>query len=286
MELLEGEDLRKLIVREGQLPVPRAFNLIIQACRGLRAAHEKGIIHRDLKPENLFVTRRGDGTDLLKILDFGIARFRGQLDSDTFTRPGTMIGTLPYMPIEQVRSETDIDQRADIYALGAILYELLTGTVPHPGEDMHAVIYHLLNEQILPLSSLRPGLPDGLEPVVLKALSTERPERFQSIADLHQALTPFAGLQATGLQPKTTSSTDQTNADTAKTLRHQAQINLSAAVSPAGSLTAFVLGKILEISRIFLRFFLRARSRSNAAGKTGLGKFICARYLIAIYYLL
>jgi serine/threonine protein kinase len=202
MEYLEGEDLRTLIKRDGQLPVVRAVNIAIQVCRGLYAAHERRIIHRDLKPENLFITRRGDRSDLVKILDFGIAKLRGDTNNPVFTRTGTVMGTWHYMSIEQFRGIQEIDNRADIYSLAAIIYECLTGIVPHPGNSYEQIFSHVLCEKVAPPRSLRMGLPEGLELVVLKSLALEPSERHQSIAEFMQALTPFAGRQITPLESK------------------------------------------------------------------------------------
>jgi serine/threonine protein kinase len=120
MEYLEGEDLAHLLVRSGPLPVPRAAYVIIQACRGLAAAHGRGIVHRDLKPENLFVCKRNDGSDLVKVLDFGIAKLHTGATAG-LTQTGTTMGTPFYMSLEQARGAKEVDQRTDIYALGVYL---------------------------------------------------------------------------------------------------------------------------------------------------------------------
>ncbi|MBK7585957.1 MAG: serine/threonine protein kinase [Myxococcales bacterium] len=200
MEHLAGEDVRSVLTREGRLSVTRAVFLVIQACRGLSAAHARGIIHRDLKPENLFLTHRGDGGELLKILDFGIAKLRGSVTSGASTRAGVMMGTLFYMPPEQIRGAKDIDHRADIYAMGAILYELLSGQVPHPGEQVHVIIYHILHEAIAPLAALRQDVPSGLAEAISRALAHDPHERHASVDELARALIPFAGRHITPLE--------------------------------------------------------------------------------------
>ncbi|HEY7371359.1 MAG TPA: serine/threonine-protein kinase, partial [Polyangia bacterium] len=193
MERLEGEDLAALLAREGRLPVARAVALVAQACRGLAAAHANEIVHRDLKPANLFLTRRSDGGDLVKVLDFGIAKL---LDGDetgaSITGTGKLLGTACYMPPEQAKGDPDIDHRADIYALGAILYELLTATKAHPGTNYNAVLFHILTQQVVPLRAVRPDLPAGLERVVERAMAPGRAGRFARVTDLHDALAPFA----------------------------------------------------------------------------------------------
>jgi serine/threonine protein kinase len=199
MELLQGEDLAHLLAREGKLPVVRAVNLVIQACRGIEAAHAAGIIHRDLKPENLFVCRRGDGSDLVKILDFGIAKLAGTaLDvvAASVTNPGATLGTPFYMPPEQARGENAIDHRADIYGLGVILFEALSGQKPHPGDSYNVILYHILTQPAVPLASLRPGLPDGLAELVHLALSPDPNARPASAKELAHALSRHAGREA------------------------------------------------------------------------------------------
>jgi serine/threonine-protein kinase len=194
MERLEGEDLAALLAREGPQPVARAVALVAQACRGLAAAHANDIVHRDLKPANLFLTRRSDGADLVKVLDFGIAKL---LDADetgaAITGTGKLLGTACYMPPEQAKGESDIDHRADIYALGAILYELVTATKAHPGTNYNAVLFHILTQTVAPLRGLRPDLPAGLDAVVERAMAHDRGDRFARVTDLHDALARFAG---------------------------------------------------------------------------------------------
>jgi hypothetical protein len=192
MDLLKGETSRALIAREGPLPVPRAVSLVLQACYAIDAAHARGIIHRDLKPDNLFVSRRSDGTDSVKVLDFGIAKLRSESQALISTQAGQVIGTLCYMPPEQVRGDKTIDHRADLYALGAILYECLTGQVPHPGTEAHHVIYHVLQEAPVDVDTIRPGLPAGLAGVVHRALAREPDDRYQSAVELMTALAPYA----------------------------------------------------------------------------------------------
>ena len=200
MDYLVGEDLGKFLAREGPLPVPRAIDLIVQACRGLDAAHAAGIVHRDLKPENLFLCRRGDGSDLIKILDFGIAKLVSPVGDGpvtAVTRTGSAMGTPFYMPPEQARGAKDLDLRADVYSLGVILYEALTGQKPHPGESYNTIFYHILTQPPTPIATLRPGLPADLVEVVHRALSPEPSDRPASAMELAAALGRHAGRPAT-----------------------------------------------------------------------------------------
>ena len=200
MEYLDGEDLAKLLVRSGPLSVPRAAYIIIQACRGLAAAHSRGIVHRDLKPENLFICKRNDGSDLVKVLDFGIAKLHTGRLGTGITQTGTTMGTPFYMSLEQARGAKEVDHRTDIYALGVILYEILSGAKPHPGESYNEILYHVLSKEPAPLDSIRPSLPSGLSAVVCKAMARETDDRYASAADFTAALIPFAGRAVTPLR--------------------------------------------------------------------------------------
>jgi serine/threonine-protein kinase len=193
MEHLAGLDLAALIERDGPLPAGRAAALVVQACRGLAAAHARGIVHRDLKPANLFLTSRSDGADLVKVLDFGIAKLLDTSDGgSSITATGKLLGTASYMAPEQARGDADIDHRVDVYALGAILYELLTSARAHPGAGYNATLFHILTQRCVPLRVLRPDLPRGLDDVVERAMAPRRDDRFATVAALAAALAPFA----------------------------------------------------------------------------------------------
>jgi serine/threonine-protein kinase len=191
MEFLQGEDCAQLLRRVGPLPVSRATDLVLQACRGLVVAHRAGIIHRDLKPENLFLTEAGDGSDLVKVLDFGIAKLQ-QSDASISTGTGTTFGTAYYMSPEQARGAGDVDQRADVWSLGVVLYELLSGRKPFEGDQFLHVIHQILSVDPPPLASLRSDLPSRLVAVVERAMAKNAAERLQSALAFAQALAPFA----------------------------------------------------------------------------------------------
>jgi serine/threonine protein kinase len=205
MEYLVGEDLASLLEREGRLPISRAADLAAQACRGVGAAHAAGIVHRDLKPHNLFVSRRDDGTDLVKVLDFGVAKLHAIDESSASTRTGMVLGTAAYMSPEQARGEKTIDQRADLYALGAILYELLSLRRPHPGESQNAILHHVATQQPVPLESVQPDLPAALVDAVGRALASDAAARPPSAEAFAQSIAPF-GRREVWAAPPTDSS--------------------------------------------------------------------------------
>jgi serine/threonine protein kinase len=195
MEYLQGESLGTLLARCGPLPVARAVHLVLQVCRGLRAAHSHGMIHRDLKPENLFVVRDGDGGDLVKILDFGIVKLTAE-SPEAITDSGLMLGTPYYMSPEQARGDHQVDARTDIYAVGVVLYELLTARKPHPGSNATSVLFHLLKQEPVRIEALRSGLPAGLGDLIHRAFAFDAAERFPDVAALWDAL---SGFSATGV---------------------------------------------------------------------------------------
>jgi len=174
------------------LPLARALGVIAQMTRALGAAHDKGIVHRDLKPDNVFLVQREGREDFVKIVDFGIAKVQPREDSDEarLTQVGTVFGTPEYMSPEQASGRTDVDSRADIYAVGIILYEMLVGHVPHKGSTtVRTLAMQILDDPIAPRVA-RPELEitQDLEDVVLRALEKNRDKRFATMKDLLTAL--------------------------------------------------------------------------------------------------
>jgi serine/threonine-protein kinase len=196
MERLEGSDLAGVLSRNGALPVEDAVDYLLQACEGLVEAHALGIIHRDLKPENLFLAQTPEG-DLLKVLDFGISKDTGTSMSSgprsVMTNAGYAVGSPYYMSPEQMRA-TLVDSRADIWSLGAILFELLSGRCPFEGESLQLVCAKVLGDEAPRLRSLAPDVPEGLEAIVARCLQKDRELRFANVGALAVALRAFASI--------------------------------------------------------------------------------------------
>jgi formylglycine-generating enzyme required for sulfatase activity/tRNA A-37 threonylcarbamoyl transferase component Bud32 len=191
MEYLEGESLREALARRGALPVAECAEILQQTARGLNAAHKLGIIHRDLKPDNIFLTHGDEGELVVKVVDFGIAKLR---DSASHTMTGIVVGTPAYMSYEQafgMRSE-DLDPRSDIYSLGVVVYEIITGRVPFHSDTPQGYLRKHLMDQPPPFRAVAPSasIPSQIEVVVLKALAKNRDQRF---ASAHEFAREFAG---------------------------------------------------------------------------------------------
>lgn len=197
MEYLTGQDCGQLLAVNGPLPVVRACDIIHQACIGLFAAHQAGIVHRDIKPENLFVTQSSDGTDLVKLLDFGIARLRVP-GASVATVAAVAMGTVYYMAPEQVRDAGKVDGRADIWALGIVLYELLTGRRPFDGSDTADIMHQISFEPPEPLSEPHLDIPAELISAIDLALEKDPEKRFETVMALADAIAPFTGRPALG----------------------------------------------------------------------------------------
>jgi serine/threonine-protein kinase len=190
MEFLDGKDLGEIVRSSGAMEWPQAREIVLQICRALRAAHDKGIVHRDMKPENIFLVQRENQPHFVKILDFGIAKVMG-LDPNgpRLTRTGMIFGTPEYMAPEQAEGK-DTDHRADIYAVGCILYHLITGQTPFIAESFMTMLTKHLMEDPVPPSMRRPdlGISPEMDALVLKALEKDRDKRWQSMAELLEAV--------------------------------------------------------------------------------------------------
>ncbi len=195
MEHLEGGDLARLLRATGTLPPEQAVDLLLQACVAVAEAHDAGIIHRDLKPSNLFCVPRADGRFTIKIVDFGISKLAGALlaDEESVTVTGNFIGSPSYMSPEQMHSASRVDERADIWSLGVVLYECLTGKLPFPAASYPEMCLKVTQAAPVPPRAHRPELPVALEHVILKCLEKAREQRYASVGELAEALREFAG---------------------------------------------------------------------------------------------
>jgi serine/threonine protein kinase len=192
MEYLEGEDLKQLLSRRGPLPVDEVARYVGQACEALTEAHALGIVHRDLKPANLFLAKRPNGRALLKVLDFGISKIMNPATETELTLTSRAVGSPSYMAPEQLTASRSLDGRADIWALGVVLYELLTRRRPFHGESMPSLVALILKGKYERLDTLRSDLPETLVAAVHRCLEVEPENRFASITELADVLAAFA----------------------------------------------------------------------------------------------
>ena len=194
MEFLDGSDLAAVVARQGPLPVATAVDHVLQACEAVAEAHASGVIHRDLKPANLFLTRRADGSPLIKVLDFGISKVTaGESDEIDLTQTATVIGSPGYMSPEQLRSSRDVDVRTDVWSLGVILYQLVEGQPPFRATSITEVALRIGMDPTPPFTVT---VPDGFPAVVFRALEKEPAARYRTVADFAAAIAPFGGSEA------------------------------------------------------------------------------------------
>lgn len=208
MEHLDGRDLARVLREDGPMPASEAVDCMLQVCDALEAAHEASIVHRDLKPANLFMTRLDDGTPHMKVVDFGISKIlhreappkaypdddddeEERARADDMTGVGSVLGSPRYMAPEQLKSSRNVDGRADLWSVGCVLYQLLSGRHPFAAPSANESLVRIMYDPPDPLGTAG-GIPAALEGVVLKALAREADERFQTARDLAEALRPFA----------------------------------------------------------------------------------------------
>jgi serine/threonine protein kinase len=196
MEYLEGKDLYEVVHENGPLPVKTAVEYMMQACEALAVAHATGVVHRDVKPENLFLTKRATGMDIIKVLDFGISKvaLTGSVFDSNIPLVKTMMpmGSPVYMSPEQIRASSDIDPRTDIWSLGCVLFELLTGHAPFEAPSITLLTATILEQAAPLLRSQCPAAPAELEAIVAKCLEKDPNRRYQDVGELAIALYPFA----------------------------------------------------------------------------------------------
>jgi serine/threonine-protein kinase len=191
MEYLEGQDLRRVLEETGPLPIDALVDYALQAAEALAEAHARGIVHRDLKPANLFLTRGIDGSPLVKVLDFGISKAPATGERG-ITRTDAVMGSPGYMSPEQIRSAKNVDQRSDVWGLGIVLYELVTGRPPFDGDNIATLSAQIVTETPKPVETLRTDAPRALADAIAKCLEKEPSKRFSNMSELAAALAPFA----------------------------------------------------------------------------------------------
>lgn len=187
MEFLEGEDLSELLRRLGRLPWPRVQPILLQVVRGLAAAHQCGVIHRDMKPANIFLVQRGDAIDQVKLLDFGIAKVTLRDRPGRLTGEGSVFGTARYMSPEQAAG-LPVDARSDVYAVGILAYEMLSGRVPFDSDNFMRVATQHMNDPVPPLRSMQPDVDPIVDSLVMRALAKGLEDRYPSMAELEAAI--------------------------------------------------------------------------------------------------
>jgi serine/threonine-protein kinase len=199
MEYLEGEDLGAVLRAQGPLPVELVCRYVLQASEAIAEAHAARIVHRDLKPANLFLTHKVNGEPLVKVLDFGVSKaLEGNTAQLSLTRSQSLLGSPLYMSPEQMKSSKHVDARADIWSLGVIIYELLTGRYPFESETVPGLVFQVTMQDPTPPRSYRPDVPVEVERVIMRCLAKAPDNRFDDVAELAHALEPFAGLHARG----------------------------------------------------------------------------------------
>jgi serine/threonine-protein kinase len=214
MELLRGRGLAEVLAQGGAVPWRRAKPILLQICRAIHAAHEKGILHRDIKPENCHLIKRGGNPDFVKVLDFGLAKALGPQTGieASLTGVGRVLGTAEYMSPERVRDEP-LDARSDVYSLGVLMYEVLTGSVPFAGEHYSQVFQQQLHALPVSLRRVAPAadIPAAMEAVVLRALDKDPNRRFQTVRELAEAIVPIpSGTERADARPRAPGSAPRT----------------------------------------------------------------------------
>ena len=250
MELLTGEDLRARLRREERLPVPSALRIVSQVLRALVRAHEAGIVHRDLKPDNVFLCARDDDSSFVKLVDFGISKVARARVADTLTRRGTVLGTAFYMSPEQAQSFADIDGRTDLFSVGAILFEMLTGKPPHVAPTYEAVLIAICTHDAPDVRLLAPSVPASVAALVQRALQRDREQRFESAQEF---LAAISALESTFTQDRAGWATPAASPGVLRQRKRYGTLVASIVASLAGfALTAYFVSRSNEPNKVGL----------------------------------
>jgi serine/threonine protein kinase len=196
LECLHGQDLSQTLQQRGPLPMEQAVDYVMQALEAVAEAHTLNIVHRDLKPSNLFVVQRADGQTSIKVIDFGISKSVGDSDQTAFTQKHSILGSPEYMAPEQALGEVEVDARADLWSMGIVLYELLSGTCPFQGADYIETLRMVVRDDPPSLAAKCPHLPPQIEAIIRRCLQRDRDKRYQTAGELARALFPFGSQRA------------------------------------------------------------------------------------------
>jgi len=274
MEFLSGESLKeRLVRRSGRLTPAEAADIMVQVLTGLYVAHVKGIVHRDIKPGNIFIARELDGSEVVKILDFGVAKFRELEIEDLhdLTTSGSILGTPSYMSPEQASGKkSEIDYRTDIYSCGVVLYRALTGINPFKGESHYETIQNIVHKKAPRPSELVEDLPEGAEAVVLRAMDRDREKRFDDCRAFIQALEVF--YPANGSRPSDFAARVPREISPGQAAERDSRSGVLAAPSrklKAAVLAAAVLAAVGAL--LGAAYLLTAKSRGGHGADAGTG---------------
>ena len=239
MEYLDGVDLSAQLQQFGPMPVGYAAECIVQACDAIGEAHSHGIVHRDLKPANLFLTQHSDGSPLVKVLDFGISKATGADTGMAMTKTGALLGSPLYMSPEQMRSLKTVDARTDIWAIGVILFELLTAHTPFTADSFGDLLLQVMTTTPKPLRQLRPDVPPEVSALVERCLTKDPAARVQSVAEIATVLAPFCSASGVVLAQRITTLAHRSGTgDPRVTTRDPPRATLEAATAPGPSAAA------------------------------------------------
>ena len=285
MEFIEGEPLTELLAREGELPVARAGAIFLQVADALQAAHDLGIVHRDLKPDNVMLSRGRDGTDVVKVVDFGIAKVVGGRDTQKVTKTGLVVGTPEFMSPEQLAGDP-VDGRSDLYALALVFFKMLTGELPFAGTTAQDTMVQRLTDEPATLAEVRPDLrfPTGLQAALDTALARSPGDRYQSTAKFANDVAAVLGLQrGARLSPVPPTRRDSEHDAKTELLRRSAAMPSARRAPPRRKrrLVPIVAGAVVVLGGVGAALALRGGSKAvdtrARADTTPRGAVISAR---------